>query len=69
MITKKMTQSNKPIPSWKNAFFQITAGLVEICLMHPLDVVRTRFQYQNVKTGNNYVSIADFFRKTIASEG
>ena len=68
-----MTQSNKPIPAWKNALFQITAGgtagFVEICLMHPLDVVKTRFQFQNVKTGNNYVSIADCFRKTIASEG
>jgi len=68
-----MTQEKKIIPNWKNALFQITsggsAGFVEICLMHPLDVVKTRFQFQNVKKGVSYTSIADCFRKTIASEG
>ncbi len=68
-----MSQDNKIIPNWKNALFQITsggsAGFVEICLMHPLDVVKTRFQFQNVKKDVSYTSIADCFRKTIASEG
>ncbi len=68
-----MSQTNKSIPSWKNALFQITsggtAGFIEICLMHPLDVVKTRIQFQNVKTGIAYTSIADCFRKTVATEG
>lgn len=69
-----MTQStNSTIPYWKNGLMQVasggTAGFVEICIMHPLDVVKTRFQFQNSKTTSSYVSIADCFQKTIKNEG
>lgn len=35
--------------------------------MHPLDVVKTRFQVQ--KGNSSYTSIADCFRKMIRNEG
>ena len=38
-------------------------------MMHPLDVVKTRFQFQSDKTSMKYTTIADCFRKTIQNEG
>ena len=65
--------SAPPIPYWKNSLMQIaaggTAGFVEICIMHPLDVVKTRIQVQQKGSAVVYTSIADCFRKTIANEG
>lgn len=47
-----------------------SAGFVEICLMHPLDVVKTRFQVQsNLVDAERYRSIADCFSRMIRSEG
>jgi solute carrier family 25 (mitochondrial 2-oxodicarboxylate transporter), member 21 len=43
-------------------------GFIEICLMHPLDVVKTRFQVQS-GANQQYSGILDCFRKTIKSEG
>lgn len=61
------------LPFWKDALMQIaaggTAGFVEICIMHPLDVVKTRFQFQRGFTQSNYTSISDCFKKTIKNEG
>lgn len=61
----------KVIPFWKDCCMQIgaggSAGFLEICIMHPLDVVKTRFQFQ--KGLSQYTSIADCFRKTIKNEG
>lgn len=61
----------KVIPFWKDCCMQIgaggTAGFFEICIMHPLDVVKTRFQFQ--KGQSHYTSITDCFRKTIQNEG
>lgn len=45
-----------------------SAGFIEICIMHPLDVVKTRFQVQS-GTNPQYTSILDCFKKTIQSEG
>ncbi|XP_072313683.1 mitochondrial 2-oxodicarboxylate carrier [Eucyclogobius newberryi] len=47
-----------------------SAGLVEICLMHPLDVVKTRFQIQR-GTGdpNSYKGLGDCFRTVYRNEG
>lgn len=63
----------KVIPFWKDCCMQIaaggTAGFVEICIMHPLDVVKTRFQFQKGFGTANYTSISDCFRKTIKNEG
>uniref|UniRef100_A0A2R5L977 Mitochondrial 2-oxodicarboxylate carrier n=1 Tax=Ornithodoros turicata TaxID=34597 RepID=A0A2R5L977_9ACAR len=59
----------------REAAIQITsggsAGFVEICLMHPLDVVKTRFQVQRntAPSQERYRSIADCFRRMMRSEG
>lgn len=62
-----------PLPFWKDCTMQIaaggTAGFIEICIMHPLDVVKTRFQFQKGNASSNYKSISDCFRKTIQNEG
>ncbi|XP_023577629.1 mitochondrial 2-oxodicarboxylate carrier isoform X2 [Octodon degus] len=47
-----------------------SAGLVEICLMHPLDVVKTRFQLQrSTADPNSYKSLGDSFRMIFRTEG
>lgn len=51
-----------------------SAGFVEICLMHPLDVVKTRFQVQHNQLlaaagEHRYTSIADCFRRMVHAEG
>lgn len=48
----------KPKPSLlKQAALQIvaggSAGFVEVCIMHPLDLIKTRLQIQNKKTTGN----------------
>jgi solute carrier family 25 2-oxodicarboxylate transporter 21 len=46
------------------------AGISEITVMYPLDVVKTRFQLQVGKGGpDGYTSIVDCFRKIIKAEG
>uniref|UniRef100_A0A3P9IPZ5 Mitochondrial 2-oxodicarboxylate carrier n=1 Tax=Oryzias latipes TaxID=8090 RepID=A0A3P9IPZ5_ORYLA len=45
-------------------------GLVEICLMHPLDVVKTRFQIQRGGADpSSYRSLSDCFRTVLRTEG
>lgn len=49
-----------------------SAGFTEICIMHPLDVVKTRFQIQTTgKPGdpNYYTSVYDCMRKMARNEG
>ncbi|XP_060243505.1 mitochondrial 2-oxodicarboxylate carrier isoform X1 [Meriones unguiculatus] len=47
-----------------------SAGLVEICLMHPLDVVKTRLQVQrSVTDPQSYKSVGDCFRTVFRTEG
>jgi solute carrier family 25 2-oxodicarboxylate transporter 21 len=68
-----VSQPKKPIPFWKDCVFQIgaggSAGFIEICIMHPLDVVKTRFQFQRGFSQGNYTSVTDCFRKIIQNEG
>ncbi|KAM4853393.1 mitochondrial 2-oxodicarboxylate carrier isoform 2-T2 [Thomomys bottae] len=46
------------------------SGLVEICLMHPLDVVKTRLQLQRFATDpNSYKSLGDCFKTIFKTEG
>lgn len=46
------------------------AGFSEICIMHPLDVIKTRFQIQGGSGESNmYTSILDCFKKMMKSEG
>ncbi|KAM9148255.1 mitochondrial 2-oxodicarboxylate carrier isoform 2-T2 [Pangshura tecta] len=66
--------SRKPGGFLQEASHQIaaggSAGLVEICLMHPLDVVKTRFQIQRGKTDpTSYKSLGDSFRTIFRTEG
>lgn len=47
--------TEKPkVPLLKQAALQIvaggSAGFVEVCIMHPLDLVKTRLQIQNKKS-------------------
>ena len=67
------TNAKKAIPVWKDCAMQIaaggSAGFIEICIMHPLDVVKTRLQFQRGFSQSNYTSVMDCFRKMIASEG
>lgn len=42
-----------------------TAGMVEVCLMHPLDLIKTRLQIG----GGHYSGLADCFRQTLNKEG
>ncbi|XP_046874123.1 mitochondrial 2-oxodicarboxylate carrier isoform X3 [Hypomesus transpacificus] len=47
-----------------------SAGLVEICLMHPLDVVKTRFQIQRgTSEPHSYKNLGDCFRTVFRNEG
>lgn len=65
----------------KQAALQIvaggSAGFVEVCIMHPLDLVKTRLQIQNKKTMGStgagtqiyYNGVLDCFRKMYRHEG
>uniref|UniRef100_A0ABM0M6J2 Mitochondrial 2-oxodicarboxylate carrier n=1 Tax=Saccoglossus kowalevskii TaxID=10224 RepID=A0ABM0M6J2_SACKO len=58
----------------KQAAQQLTAGglagVVEVSLMHPLDLIKTRFQIQGAANDPTaYKSLADCFRTIYRSEG
>ncbi|XP_076684392.1 mitochondrial 2-oxodicarboxylate carrier isoform X2 [Andrena cerasifolii] len=71
----KETMQHKP-SFVKEAVIQIgsggCAGFVEACIMHPMDLIKTRFQLQ-VKSAQNdtlyYTGIRDCMRKMYRSEG
>ena len=66
---KIMSQSNKdaPLPMKFTFLAGAIAGVSEILIMYPLDVVKTRFQIQ---VGNTeYKSILDCFQKIVKNEG
>lgn len=55
--------TEKPqIPILKQAALQIvsggSAGFVEVCIMHPLDLVKTRLQIQNKKSISSASGVA-----------
>ncbi|CAB0041963.1 unnamed protein product [Trichogramma brassicae] len=75
MTPKESTMPSKR--SWaKEAVIQIgsggSAGFVEVCIMHPMDLVKTRFQIQ-VKTNKSdptyYTGIWDCLKKMYRNEG
>jgi len=55
------------------ATYRITAGgaagLSEILLFHPLDVIKTRLQSQTKGSADAYTGIADVVRKVARNEG
>lgn len=72
-----MSHSNSKSSSlFKQAAIQIgaggSAGFVEVCIMHPMDLVKTRFQLQ-VKTNKvdplYYTGIGDCMKKMYKNEG
>lgn len=62
---------------WKMAAMQSaaggSAGFIEICLMHPLDLIKTRLQIQksggSASDPHHYTSIVDCIRKMYRNEG
>uniref|UniRef100_A0A1B6MU74 Mitochondrial 2-oxodicarboxylate carrier n=1 Tax=Graphocephala atropunctata TaxID=36148 RepID=A0A1B6MU74_9HEMI len=48
-----------------------SAGFVEVCIMHPLDLVKTRLQMQSSKPGDphHYNGVFDCMRKMQRTEG
>lgn len=69
-----MTKNNNLL---KDAAIQIgsggSAGLIEVCIMHPLDLVKTRLQLQSLKTKNIesevYRGVFDCMKKMYQQEG
>lgn len=45
------------------------AGFIEVCVNHPLDVVKTRLQMQSADDPNRYKSIVDCLRRMTKAEG
>lgn len=45
------------------------AGVTEILIMYPLDVVKTRFQLQVAGSGEQYSSMLDCLSKIVKNEG
>lgn len=50
-----------------------TAGFIEICIMHPLDIAKTRLQMQSsaspMTSGRHYTGVFDCFRNMYKHEG
>ena len=63
-------QSMRPLSTLIHLLYCFLLGFVEVCLMHPLDLVKTRFQIQRGPDDpNRYTSLADCFRKMYRTEG
>lgn len=67
------SEGNRPLRLHHKAAVQFSsgavAGFIEVCVNHPLDVVKTRLQMQSADDPNRYKSIADCFRRMTKSEG
>ncbi|XP_034486130.1 mitochondrial 2-oxodicarboxylate carrier-like [Drosophila innubila] len=69
--------NNHDIPPAKQAVFQVisggSAGFLEVCIMQPLDVVKTRIQIQSnagkVNAEETYTGVFDCFAKMYRQEG
>lgn len=64
--------TDKPLPFIYQFAAGAVAGVSEILVMYPLDVVKTRVQIQGkvpVPGQDHYTSMIDCFRKIIANEG
>ncbi len=62
---------NKPLPFSMQFTAGAIAGISEILIMYPLDVVKTRFQLQVGKPTDSaaYTSVLDCFQKIVKQEG
>ncbi|KXJ89864.1 mitochondrial 2-oxodicarboxylate transport protein [Microdochium bolleyi] len=62
--------SEQPLPFAYQFAAGAIAGVSEILLMYPLDVVKTRVQLQTTKSGpDHYNGMGDAFKKIIKNEG
>ncbi|KAJ3074412.1 hypothetical protein HDU98_011289 [Podochytrium sp. JEL0797] len=61
--------AEKPLPLWMNVTAGAIAGVTEILVCYPLDVVKTRFQLQVTGAENAYKNLGDAFTKIIKQEG
>ncbi|CAH0388194.1 unnamed protein product [Bemisia tabaci] len=74
-----MAEKKKDLPLWKQAVLQVgaggCAGFVEVCIMHPLDLVKTRLQLQKktstLKSSDVHIynGVGDCFAKMYRHEG
>ncbi|KAJ3209438.1 hypothetical protein HDU67_006197 [Dinochytrium kinnereticum] len=63
-------RAEKPLPVYMSLTAGAIAGVTEILVCYPLDVVKTRFQLQVSTPGSvGYSSIGDAFSKIIKQEG
>ncbi|KAJ6259111.1 Mitoferrin [Drechslerella dactyloides] len=70
--TAEMSSEKKPLPFIYNFAAGAVAGVSEILVMYPLDVVKTRIQLQvggATAGGDAYTGTLDCFRKIIKNEG
>lgn len=69
----RSSEEAKRLPHHHKAAVQFSsgavAGFIEVCVNHPLDVVKTRLQMQSADDPNRYKSIADCFRRMTRAEG
>ncbi|KAI8828607.1 mitochondrial carrier domain-containing protein [Chytriomyces cf. hyalinus JEL632] len=61
--------AEKPLPLYMNVAAGAIAGVTEILVCYPLDVIKTRFQLQVSGAENAYKSLGDAFSKIIKQEG
>ncbi|KAJ1548107.1 hypothetical protein HK405_004201 [Cladochytrium tenue] len=59
----------QPLPVYMNVAAGAIAGVTEIIVCYPLDVVKTRFQLQVKGAAGGYRSIGDAFAKIVRQEG
>ncbi|KAI9354546.1 mitochondrial carrier domain-containing protein [Zopfochytrium polystomum] len=60
---------DRPLPIYMNIAAGAIAGVTEILICYPLDVVKTRFQLQVSGQDAAYKSITDAFSKIVRQEG
>lgn len=70
-ISKMSTTEPKPLPFVYQFLSGAVAGISEILVMYPLDVVKTRIQLQTAEPGTPgaYTSMLDCFGKIVKNEG
>jgi hypothetical protein len=59
---KKLHAGAHDLPFHKHVIAGAAAGLVEVLIMYPLDVVKTRLQLQHGTVNTKYTSVAQTFR-------